>query len=121
LAAVAENVSLFQDLGRTGQLDADAKLPLTLGIEDHLSIEIFQRATHCRILLKYMRLRTSVCNLLLLVGWPPYPSAGSRMLTLTGAPAGDDLVTEYRQLIEVALAFSRMKGDFYYENLLSAL
>ena len=117
LAAVEENVCLFQDLGRNGLLESEGKPPLALDAEDHLSHEIFERATVCRILLKYVRLRVEICSLLPLAAWSLFGAESSKLCV----SAGHNLVLEYGALIEAALTFSRMKGDFYYDNLLCAL
>ncbi len=117
LSAVDDNVTLFQELGRTGVLESDGKLEIALDREDLLSQEIFERATVCLILLKFIRVRVQLCSIIPVYIWPIMGSEISKLCVY----AGHNLVLEYRALVEATLSLSQIKGDYYYDNLLCAL
>jgi hypothetical protein len=95
-------------------LEADGTVSVALDREDHLSREIFERATVRSILLKLARVRIHLCSMIPVSVWPILDSEISQLCVY----AGHNLVLEYRALVEATLSLSQIKGDCYYGNLL---
>jgi len=104
------NIKRLENLGMRTMM-------FTLG-EDKLAQELISRATGCRLLLQPIKRRVRIYNSLPFFMWKVM---GNKMAH-TCVYGGAQLVREYEELVNAALAFVRARGeDYQYETLLAAL
>jgi hypothetical protein len=104
------NIKRLENLGMRTMM-------FTLG-EDVLAQELIRRATGCRLLLQPIKSRVRIYNALPFFMWKVM---GNKMAH-TCVYGGAQLIREYEDLVNAALAFVRARGeDYQYDTLLAAL